>query len=188
MAEETSIEGKNKIENMGTAVFKKDKLVGELDNIETLCHLIVTNKLQNATITIPNPLDDKSNVSIYIRLAKDTKNTVEFVNNYPYIKCNAYITGNILSINSSLNLTDEHTMEILNSYVNNYLQQNISDYLYKTSRDLKSDIVGFGKYARLKYLTWQDWVDSDWLNNYENAFFDVKVETNLQSGYLFNDI
>lgn len=188
MAEKTSIQGKNNIENMGTAVFHHDKLVGELDNIETLCHLIVTNKLQNATITIPNPFDDNSNVSIYIRLVKDTKKTVEFVNHYPYIKCKSYIAGNVLSLNKSLNLTDRHTLDTLNSYVNAYLRQNISDYLYKTSKVLKSDIAGFGRHTRMNYLTWQDWIDSDWLNNYENAFFDVDVETNLQSGYLFNDI
>ena len=74
IAGQTSIEGKNKIENFGTAVFKGDKLVGELNNIETLCHLIVTNRLENATITIPNPLDHTSNVSIYIHLNKNTEN------------------------------------------------------------------------------------------------------------------
>lgn len=91
-AEETSIEGDNNSEIMGTAVFKDDKLVGELDNIETLCHLIVTNKLENATITIPNPLHHSSDISFSIHLNKPTKNSVELINGFPYITCNVYVS------------------------------------------------------------------------------------------------
>lgn len=188
IAGKTSIEGKNKIENFGTAVFKGDKLVGELNNLETLCHLIVTNRLENATITIPNPLDHTSNVSIYIHLNKNTENHVELINNYPYIKTKAYITGNVLSVTNSLDLTDKETLDILNASISTYLEKNISEYLYKTSKEFKSDIAGFGKYMLPQYLTWQDWIDSDWSNNYENAFFDVNIEAHIQSGYLYNKI
>lgn len=188
MAEKTSIDGKNNVENMGTAIFKDDKLVGELNNIETLCHLIITNKLENTTITIPNPFDSNSEISIYIHLSKDTEKHVELINGYPYIKCHSYITGNVLSLGDSLDLTNSSNLEILNSALNNYLEKNINDYLYKTSKKFKSDIAGFGKYLLPQYLTWQDWLDSDWLNNYENAFFEISVETQIQSGYLFNKL
>lgn len=186
IAGKTSIEGKNKIENFGTAVFKGDKLAGELNNIETLCHLIITNRLENATITIPNPFEESSDISLYIHLNKDTENKPELINNYPYIKTKVYITGNVLSLTNSLDLIDKETLDKINSAVSIYLEKNISDYLYKTSKELKSDIAGFGKYMLPKYLTWQEWINSDWLNNYENSFFDVKVETNIQSGYLYN--
>ena len=91
-ANQTHIKLKNHIENMGLAVFKGDKLVGELDNIETLCHLIVTNKLKNATITIPNPYNYEDNISIYIGKYKDTQNSVKLINGTPYIECNLYIS------------------------------------------------------------------------------------------------
>lgn len=64
---ETPIDAENHVETMGLAVFRGDTLVGELNNIETLCHLLVTNKFKNATITIPNPYNFKSNVSLYLR-------------------------------------------------------------------------------------------------------------------------
>lgn len=188
IAGQTSIKGKNNIENLGTAVFKEDTLVGELNNIETLCHLIITNKLENATITIENPLDSSSDISFYIHLNKNTENKVQLVNNYPYIKCNVHITGNALSLTNSLDLIDSETLDILNSSISTYLEKNIKDYLYKTAKEFKADIAGFGKYMLPKYLTWQDWINSDWANNYENAFFDVTVETHIQSGYLYNKI
>lgn len=187
-ADETPLESKNSVENIGTAVFSGDRLVGELDNVETLCHLIVTSELENATITVPNPFSIDSTISVYVSLLKPTKNKLKFVNGYPFIECDVKISGNVLSIDRSINLSDPYDLNVLDSYVNTYLKDSITEYLYKTSKSLKSDIAGFGKYALPKYATWKDWEESDWLNNYENSFFKVTVETNLQSGYLYNKI
>lgn len=96
--------------------------------------------------------------------------------------------GNLLSLDDTLSVTDEETLDILNSAVNSYLQEKISGYLYKTSKEYKSDIAGFGKHLLINYLTWDEWISSDWLSNYENAFFTVNVETNIQSGQLYNGI
>lgn len=187
-ADETPIESKNKAEIIGTAVFSDDKLVGELDNIETMCHLIITNELKNTIITIPNPYTYDTNISIFIGLNKNTKSTVSFVNGYPFIECNVDVIGDVLSMEQSINLNDINTVNLLNSYVSTYLEDALNSYLYKTSKEFKSDINDFGKYALPKYSTWNDWIDSDWLNNYQNAFFKVTVNTNIQDGYLFTKI
>jgi len=162
-----------------------DKLVGELNNVETLCHLIITNKLESATVTVPSPFNFDSNISIYISLNKDTENKVSFVNGYPFIECNVDVTGDVLTMNPSIDLTNSEYVDILNSYVDTYLEDIINSYLYKTSKEFKSDIAGFGKYVIPKYYTWNDWISSDWLNNYQNSFFEVTVTTNIQGGYLF---
>lgn len=171
---------------MGLAVFVGDKLVGELDNIETLCHLIISNELQNATITIQNPFDYNSNISLYICLAKDTNNNVQIINDYPYISCNISITGYVLGLEDTLDLSKDETLETLNTAVSSYLEYCINNYLYKTSKDLHADIDNFGIHILHDYLTTDKWLASDWLNNYQNAFFDVNVESNIVSGYLFS--
>lgn len=187
-ADQTPIESKNNVELIGSAVFSGGKLVGELNNIETLCHLIITNQLESATVTVPNPFNFESNISIYISLNKDTKKKISFINGYPYIECNVDITGDVLSMKPSIDLTNSEYVNTLNSYVNTYLEDTINSYLYKTSKDLGVDIAGFGKYAITKYTTWNEWIDSDWLNNYPNSFFKVTVNTNIQGGYLFTKI
>lgn len=96
--------------------------------------------------------------------------------------------GNLLSFDSELNVIDKEILDLLNSSVNDYLQEKINGYLYKTSKEYKSDIAGFGKHLLLNYLTWDEWISSDWLSNYENAFFAVNVETTIQSGQLYNGI
>lgn len=185
-ADETPLETANHVENMGLAVFNGDSIVGELDNIETLCHLIVSNKLKNATITIPNPNDFNNNISIYINLAKKTKNHVKIINDYPYITCDISVTGYILNPNETIDLTDAETVQIINDSVKSYLTSCISSYLYKTAKEFKCDIDDFGKYVLSNYLTWDEWEASDWLNNYENSFFNVNVNSNIVSAHLFN--
>ena len=187
-ADESPIMSKNKVEIIGTAVFFDDKLVGELDSVETMCHLIISSELESATITVPNPYTSDSNISIYISLNKATKNKVSLIKNYPYIECEVNVIGDVLSMETSLDLNNPDTINMLNSYVTKYLEDVLYAYLYKTSKDFHSDIDNFGKYVLPKYSTWNDWIESDWLNNYENAFFKVTVNCNIQDGYLFTKI
>lgn len=185
-ADETPIETENNIENMGLAVFVEDKLVGELNNIETLCHMIVSNDLENATITIQNPYDYNHKISMHINLEKKTNREVKIINGYPYITCNISIAGYVLSMSDTLDLSSDETLSIINESVSSYLEYYIESYLYKTSKDFGSDIDNFGSHALTKYLTLKEWNASDWLDNYKNTFFDVNVDSNIISGYLFN--
>lgn len=90
-ADQTPIETENNIENMGLAVFIGDKLIGELNNIESLCHMMVSNQLKNATITIQNPYDYSSKISMHISIEKTPDIDVKLVNGYPYITCEMWI-------------------------------------------------------------------------------------------------
>lgn len=187
-AGQTPMEGKVGLENMGLAVFNGDNLVGELNGIETISHLIITNNLKNATVTLPSPFKENSTISLYISLTKNTKNSVQLINKFPYIKSRIYITATILSFDENLDYANEDNLKSLEEYLNSYLKQNIEIYLYKTSKEYHSDIANFGKYTRKYYATWEDWINSAWLDNYQNAFFDVDVNSNVQSGYLFTKI
>lgn len=187
-ADETPIETQNHVENMGLAVFRGDKLVGELTNMETLCHLMVTNELQNATITIPNPYDYSTNISLSIELAKDTESDVKLINGTPYITVKIYLNAYVASLDSSLDLADSDTLEAIKHNMDVYVNDKVSNYLYKTSKSLNSDIANFGRHIVKNYLTWEDWMKADWLSNYENSFFQVEINSSVISGYLFTDI
>lgn len=187
-ADETPIKSETGLENMGIAVFSDDKLVGELTGMESLCHLLVVDKFESATIGVPNPYDTNSVISLYITYAKRPKTSVKLINGNPYIECNIKLTGNILSLDENLNYSDSYTLNLIEDYTNSYLQQNISSYLYKTSKEYKSDIGNFGRHVINNYSTWNDWIESDWLYNYENSFFTVNVDTTLQSSQLYTKL
>lgn len=184
-AGESPIKSETGLENMGIAVFNNDKLVGELTGMESLSHLLIVNKFESATISVPNPYDSNSEISLYITPSKDSKTSVQLINGIPYIECTITLSANISSLNENLDYSDENTLKTIEEYTNSYLEQTISSYLYKTSKEYKSDIANFGRHAVHNYLTWDDWIKSDWLYNYENAFFSVNVDTNIQSSQLY---
>ncbi len=185
-ANETPIKDKTNLECMGLAVFKEDKLIGELDGMESLCYSIVTNRFDNCMITIPNPISPSDSIDIYLNPKRDTKCDVKMINNSPYIDVKVTLEGYIASSDEVSNHSSAKELDIVGKAANNYLEAQISSLLYKTSKDFKTDIVGFGKYVVKDYLTWDEWVSSNWLSNYQNAFFNVEVSININSGELFS--
>lgn len=187
-ADETPIISPNGIENMGLAIFSGDKLVGELDGSQTLSHMLITNNLKSAVISVPNPYSQGSTISMYITQSKGTKTNLKFINNYPYITCDINVSGDILSLEEGLDYSNEEVLKTIQEYTNTFLEQNIRSYLYKTAKEYKTDIASFGRYALKNYSTWTDWYNSNWAANYENSFFKVNVNSTIQSGQLFTKI
>lgn len=176
----TAVNSPDNINMNGIAVFNKDVLVGKLNSIETICHLILLNKLETAIISIPSPFNDTTSIDLSITLKRNTNFDVKLVNGTPLIQTKVYIDANILNM---LDLNNENINE-LKKYANSYIENAINDYYYKTSKEFKSDIVGIGKYVVGNFSTWDEWKNYNWLNQYENSFFSTKVETNIDSNYL----
>ncbi len=180
-AGETPIKSETVLENMGLAVFNHDRLVGELNGMESLCHLLIVNKFKSATISIPSPFNSEAIINLYLTTPKDTESSVELINGTPYITCNVFVTGNITSLDENLDYSTEENLKLIEDYTNSYLEQNILSYLYKTSKEYKCDIANFGRHVIGNYLTWNDWIESDWLYNYQNSFFSVNVNSNIRN-------
>ena len=180
------IDTQKNIETSGIAVFKKDKLVGELNGLESIAHLTVTNNLKNATISIPSPFESTNYIDLYLEKSK-CKNKVALPNRTPYIKSDISITARIISMSDDYKYLDQETIDIIEEYASRYIKSYVNDYLYKTAKEFKSDIASFGKYAVSKFTTWQEWENYNWLDNYQNSFFDVEVNVDVKSRYLIID-
>lgn len=91
-----------------------------------------------------------------------------------------------MSANRNSNYFEKENLELIEIYANSYVKSLIENYLYKTSKDYKSDIASFGKHAIKYFPTWDKWIDYNWPENYANAFFNVKVDVNVISSYLIS--
>lgn len=184
------IKSNDNVENMGLAIFRNDKLVGELSAQETIWHMIVSNHLKSCTISIPDPLGDTESIDINLKLDCSTKKSVQIINGTPHISCKIKVKAQILSAtqqstSDETNYYKKENLELIETTCNEYLKKNISDYLYKTAKTYNSDIDGFGKYAVKYFTTTQSWQEYNWLDNYKNSIFNVKVDTTIKSGYSF---
>lgn len=186
-ASETPIKTKNNLENTGLAVFRGDKLVGELSGMDAMSHLILTNELKNAIITVPSPFSYSEFVDLYIQRNKDTNIKVSIVNGTPYVDVSANLVLRVLSINPESKYMSQENVKILSDYVSEYLQDHISKYLYTTSKEYLSDTAGIGAYAVSNFKTIQEWQDYNWLNNYQNSFFNIDTKIDITSSYLITD-
>lgn len=184
IAGQTPITGEPGVETMGLAVFNGDKFVGELDGFESICHLIISNKLKNAQIRVPSPIEQLDYIDLYIELGNNTKNSVYLVNSSPYITSDIKITAKLQSMNANINLSDDEVITKIEQSVKVFLEQRISDYLYKTSKELNADIDSFGLYGLKYFSTKQEWENYNWLHHYKDAFFNINLEVNLRSSYL----
>ena len=186
-ANESSIEGKNNAENIGVAVFKGDRIAGELNALETISFLNFRNKIKRFLISVPDPENENSHLDIYVSPSHNVKVNVDTTTESPYIKVECNFIARIYSMSENAKYLSAEVLEEISDSCNSYLESVFSDYLYKTSKEFEADINGFGNYALDNFFTSNQYDEYDWLGNYKNAFFDVKVNTSVKSGMLINE-
>lgn len=184
-AGENPITDSDVIDNFGIAIFKNDVLIGELSGLDSICHVIINNELKECTLSVPNPFETGKYLDLMLTSKKDTKCSVSYVNDSPLISVDIYLDGRGLSLDEHIKYDSEEALNLIKSSATKYIENQISNYLYKTAKEYNSDICGFGKYAISNYLTLKEWNDSNWLGNYKNSFFDVNVHLNIEPGNLF---
>ncbi len=183
----SSVHGSNNIENIGVAVFKNDVLVGELNSNETIAFLNMRNAVDRFLISVPDPFNHNNYIDIYVTPLKSRKVDIDTSSSTPYINVNCYFSARIYSMAENSKYLSDDVLAAISNSCNSYLENIISDYLYKTSKSFKSDINGFGNNATKNFLTTKDFENYNWNENYKNTFFKVNVDTSVKSGMLITE-
>lgn len=181
---DTPIIGNRLAQNIGVAVFKDDKLAGELNAIETICFLSIRKKIDSFLVSIANPQDSNSKVDIYLTPNSTHNIDVKIVNGSPYIKLKLDFSGKIYSMTRNSQYLDSNILNSFSDSCNRYLEEQFSSYLYKTSTVFGSDINSFGLYSLSNFTTTNEFNNYDWLTNYKNSTFEVDINTVIDSGFL----
>lgn len=82
-------------------------------------------------------------------------------------------------------MSNENNQKLVKSEINKYLQTNILNFLYKTSLEYNSDIIGFKGYFRKNFLVEDDFSKYNWDELYPKISFNVESQTFLDFGSLF---
>ena len=175
------LEGDHGTENMGLAVFKGDKYVGELSTIETLCYSLIKDEVDNFLVTLESPFDKNQKVDIYTNSLSQLDIDLDLSNDYPIIYIDLSLTAEVLNTLSEPQKTYDEVLDELNISLKQYLEKEFQDYLYKTSKEFKSDINEFYKIAKKEFLTNYDFENYNWAEKYENAEFHIYFNENIIS-------
>ena len=115
-AGENPVSDSDVIETLGIAVFSGDKLVGELTGLDSICHLIINNDLEQCTLSVPNPFENNRYIDLLITSTKNTKCSVNIVNNSPIVNINVHLIGYGLSLDSKTYYNTEESLNKIQKY------------------------------------------------------------------------
>ena len=193
-AGEIPIISDTKSSSMGLAVFRGDKMVGEMDGREALNFLIVTGELGHVYYSIPDPVEnrtyipgefpgtekEKKYVTMRLAMARKPKVKVSVSDDKPIIDVNVFLEGDILSVEGDQDYSTGEDLDKLEQFTSDYIKRSIADFLVKTRDEFKSDICGTGKNLKRTFIFWDDWMAFKWMDKYEHAEFNVAVKVAIR--------
>jgi spore germination protein KC len=168
-----------KSEIMGLAVFDGAKMVGKLDGGEALCQQMLYGNFSRSNMAIPDKDSPGNYILLDIKQSRKPTHKVTIKDGVPNIYAKVRLEADILSIQSGENLESAENLPYLESMVQDYIKSNMMDFLEKT-KEMNSDICGFGRALKMKYVLWDDWTKVHWLSRYKDAVFEIDVELKIR--------
>ena len=184
-ANHSSVVGKRGTENIGIAVFDEDKFCGELTATESICHLLISNKVDSCVISVNNPTTSSSEkIELQLYPNKKTKVSVNIIDNVPHISINIFVVADILTIEHDVDYEIEENLEKVSNSAEDYLKSELNKYLQKVSREYGTDIDHFSTKAFPHFSTVNELKDFNWSEKFKKAKFDVNVDVDVTSSLL----
>lgn len=164
-----------KIKFKELAVFKKDKLVGWLDEQESRGFNEATNQVKSTIGLVTCP--DGGEVSIHTK-KYNSKIKSKTMSNNPEIEIKVNIVANLGEVSCDIDLTKEKTIEMLQKEYEKVVKKEIQETIKVVQQKYQSDIFGFG--AAIYKSNPQQWkkVKANWDEIF--AELPVSVEVKVQ--------
>ena len=180
----SSVIGKRGTENIGIAVFDDDKFCGELTATESICHLMISNKVDSCIITIDNPISENKKMELQIFPSKNSKISTDIKDNKLCISLNIKVNADVLTLENDIDYESNEVLEKISSATEKYLTDEFHNYLNKVSKEYETDIDHFCIKTLGHFATIPEWKDFNWKEKFKDAEFDVNVDANVISTLL----
>ncbi len=173
-------EGGNVAEWVGLAVFRGDRMVGELNGNESIAYRMLSGRLVRAVVTVASANDSTHLITAEIFQARRPGIRIEEKGNQVHITINLYVEANLLMLTSSPTKKENAELaQIVEKSLAQSLEVWVESALHKT-QSWGSDIFGFGENYRRRFLTWQEWDKFDWPAAFKKAQVDVTIKIRLR--------
>ena len=180
---ENIVEGDRGTENIGLAVFNKDKYIGNLSAIETLCYTLIKEEVDNFSVCIDHPTNPDKKIDVSVSSLEPNNVKVDISKDNPIITIKLNLTAKALTGQNSLDFSDKDTLNSVNSALKEFLTSKMKDFLYKTSKEYGCDINGFYRLVKQKFLTIPEYDNYNWEEMYKKADFNVEIDSDVISSF-----
>ncbi|WP_245552850.1 Ger(x)C family spore germination protein [Brevibacillus massiliensis] len=172
--EESQDEKKTIAFEKGSAVFKKDKLVGFLDDKLTRGLLWLRNEIKSPTVTIA-PKEAKGFVSMML-LRSSTEIILQIKDDKWRITLKVETEDDIVQNTTKLDTSNPKITGRLEKQIEEDIKNRVKMVLSQAQKKMKADIFGFGKAFHRKYPKEWDEVKDRW----DEVFPQVKVNIRVK--------
>lgn len=151
----------------GTALFRGDKMVGELNARETGGYLFLTGRYRQGIIVLPNPVEKGKEVSVVVR--EQSGHIKPFLQgNKIGFRVPIVVEADILETEGNTNVTTLSRMAKLERLLEAEVRSMALAALEKARYKYKVDPFGFGEHAR-EAMPEDKWENFNWLEKYPKA-------------------
>lgn len=177
------VDWQNTGETIGAAVFLGDKMIAVLGSIESELYNLMSYEYKYSYTTIYSPQTPEKPVTIKLEQVKKPKIRVVDDGGGTKIYLELRVEGDFISIPPQYSW--ESYIKEFEANTEKYLAEACEKLLYRTSRELGADIIGFGEYAQRLFLTEKEFEAYNWQEKYKNAEFYVTADFQIrQSGLI----
>ena len=183
----SSVIGKRGTENIGIAVLKDESFRGELTATESICHLLITNKVDSCIITIDSPIIENKKMELQLSPNKTSKVSVDIQDNKVNISVGLDLNADILTLTEHTNYESKENLDKISKAAQNYLNNEFNNYFNKISKEYETDIDCFCLKAYKHFSTIPEWKDFNWKEKFKNAEFNPDINVNVTSSLLLTE-
>jgi spore germination protein KC len=162
----------------GIAVFKGDKLVGWMDEVETRGLLWLRNEIKTGVITIKIP-EEKGGGNISMEIVRADTNIVPILKRGELkLEVDVVSELSVIENDSGLNLMETKVIEEIQTYADDLIRKRIEMVVDKAQKEYGADIFGFGQSVYKKYP--KEW-NTQYKETWEKEFVQTKVTVHSKS-------
>jgi spore germination protein KC len=162
----------------GAAVFKKDKLIGWMDESETRGILWLRNEIEGGVISIKVP-NEEGGGNISFDIIKSKTKILPHLE-HGQMKLNVNVTSEMIAIEntSKLDLFNPKVIKKIQKIIEKEIKDRIQLVINKAQKDFQSDIFGFGQAVYREYpKAWNTYHKKNW--NQEFSQVDVTINSKV---------
>lgn len=174
-------DNKKRTKLSGTAVFKKDKLVGYLDEEETkMLHYILN--MDKGGLLVGNELSKNKETKLAIEVFKNgtiTKITPQYKDGEIAMNIHVDISGAIAENGALKDFSEEEDVDKLKEGIEKAMEEKIKKLIRKVQGEYGSDIFGFGSAVKADMPGVWKTVKNNWEPLYKTLEVSVDVRMNI---------
>ncbi|GGC95710.1 germination protein GerKC [Thalassobacillus devorans] len=163
----------------GLAVFRKDHLVGWLNENQSKGYNYITDNVKNTAEYAPCDNDEKGGITLEV-FDSTSKLEAAITSNQPRVSINIQIEAGIAEVECQLDLSKTATIRQVEKQFEEHVTTLAKRTIQVLQQDLQSDVLGFGDLIHREDKTYWKSIKNEWDNIFPEVETEVKTTVKVK--------